>query len=138
MMAIEKDAVTTSHWSLEQYQAVFAQNANLLALVAEEVVEEADKVQGFLIARFLDQEWEIENIAIASPVRRRGLGSGILARFLELARERGAQAIFLEVRESNSAARALYKKFAFVLAGRRPRYYNNPEEDAIIYRRVSP
>ena len=47
---------------------------------------------------------------------------------------RGAKAVFLEVRESNYAARALYEKWAFVESGRRRRYYQDPNEDAILYR----
>jgi len=51
-----------------------------------------------------------------------------------VARAKGAQSIFLEVRESNQAARSLYEKWAFVESGRRIRYYQNPQEDAIAYR----
>ena len=51
-----------------------------------------------------------------------------------MARARGAKAVFLEVRESNQAARALYEKWAFLESGRRRRYYQEPDEDAILYR----
>ena len=57
-----------------------------------------------------------------------------MGEFLNLARRQGALAVFLEVRESNRAARALYEKWAFVENDRRKRYYSNPEEDAIVYR----
>jgi ribosomal-protein-alanine N-acetyltransferase len=50
-----------------------------------------------------------------------------------LARERGADTVFLEVRESNLAARRLYEKATFVEKGRRQLYYQEPEEDAIVY-----
>ena len=53
---------------------------------------------------------------------------------LRRAQSEGATAIFLEVRESNHAARSLYEKWAFSESGRRPRYYTQPEEDAIVYR----
>jgi len=79
-------------------------------------------------------EWEIENIALAGPARRRGLGTRLLGEFLDLARAQGAEAVFLEVRESNRAARALYEKWSFMRSGRRQRYYKDPEEDAILYR----
>ena len=49
------------------------------------------------------------------------------------ARERKLQSIHLEVRESNNAARALYVKCGFASTGRRPKYYSNPEEDAVLY-----
>ena len=81
-----------------------------------------------------DREWEIENIAVAGPARRRGLGTRLLGELLDLARGRGADAVFLEVRESNHAARALYEKWAFLESGRRRGYYKDPEEDAILYR----
>ena len=80
------------------------------------------------------EEWEIENIAIAGSARRRGLGTRLLGELLDLARAKGAEAVFLEVRESNRVARALYEKWAFLESGRRRRYYKDPEEDAILYR----
>jgi ribosomal-protein-alanine N-acetyltransferase len=130
-MELEKQAVTASHWSVCQYEALFSENRpQRVALV----IEQERMIQGFLVARVIDREWEIENIAVAGSARRRGLGTRLLRRFAESARGQGAQAIFLEVRESNSAARALYEKCAFVEAGRRSRYYRDPEEDAIVYR----
>jgi ribosomal-protein-alanine N-acetyltransferase len=138
MLALEKHAVTAAHWSPERYQEVFAtapssHGNRRLALVIEEAT-----VQGFLVARVVDREWEIENIAVCGPARRRGLGTRLLGEFLDAARAEGADAVFLEVRESNHAARALYEKWAFVESGRRKRYYRDPEEDAIVYRLCFP
>jgi len=133
LMALEKRAVTASHWSLEQYEAAFSETGPDRIVI---VIEEECGVRGFLVARAVDREWEIENVAVAGPVRRRGLGTRLLSEFLDLARERGAQAVFLEVRDSNLAARALYEKWAFVETGRRALYYREPEEDAVAYRLV--
>ena len=131
MMALEKHAVTASHWSHEQYRQQFSGDfPKRLALV----IEEASAIQGFLVARSVEREWEIENIAVAGMARRRGLGSRLLGEFLDLARERGAESVFLEVRESNRAARVLYEKWAFMEAGRRNGYYCEPSEDAVVYR----
>ena len=131
MMALEKHAVTAAHWSAQQYEALFrASEPGRVALV----IEDESGLQGFVIARVVDREWEIENIAVAGPARRRGLGTRLLGELLDLARARGADAVFLEVRESNRAARALYEKWAFLEGGRRRRYYKDPEEDAILYR----
>ena len=80
------------------------------------------------------EEWEIENIAVADSARRRGLGTRLLGEILDLARASGAAAVFLEVRESNRAARALYEKWAFLESGSRCGYYADPQEDAILYR----
>ncbi len=131
MMALEKHAAMAAHWSAQEYQTMFAGSGpRCVALI----IEEDARIQGFLVARALDPEWEIENIAVAGPARRRGLGTRLVGEFLNLARRQGALAVFLEVRESNRAARALYEKWAFVENDRRKRYYSNPEEDAIVYR----
>lgn len=132
LMALEQHAVTAAHWSVEQYHAIFStSHTSRIALV----IEEEDAVQGFLIARVVASEWELENIVIAGSARRRGLGTRLLGEFLNTARSRGATAIFLEVRESNSAGRRLYEKEAFVEASRRANYYRHPDEAAITYRR---
>ena len=119
--------------SLSKGRRRYGSGAGQLPRVAL-IIEAESAVQGFLVARVVDTEWEIENIAVSGPARRRGLGTRLLGEFLDWARGEGALAVFLEVRESNRAARALYEKWAFVESGRRPRYYREPEEDAIIYR----
>ncbi|MBV8051356.1 MAG: ribosomal protein S18-alanine N-acetyltransferase [Acidobacteriaceae bacterium] len=98
------------------------------------VVEAAGIIQGFIVGRAVGREWEIENIAVANAVRRKGLGLALLNGLIEVVRAQNSEAVFLEVRESNRAARALYEKAGFVGAGRRTRYYRNPDEDAMIYR----
>ena len=111
MMALEKRAATAAHWSAQQYEALFGgQGPERMALI----IEDEFGLEGLVIARVVDREWEIENIAVAGPARRRGLGTRLLGELLDLARGRGADAVFLEVRESNHAARALYEKWAFL------------------------
>jgi [ribosomal protein S18]-alanine N-acetyltransferase len=131
MIELERHAATAAHWSREQYEAVFSGEAPSRVVL---IIEEEAGVQGFIAGRALDEEWEIENIAVAGPARRRGLGTRLLGEFLDLARGRGAQAVFLEVRESNLAAQRLYEKWAFVESGRRKLYYHEPKEDAIVFR----
>ena len=131
MMRLVNHSATAAHWSREQYDRVFGGGSpRRIALV----IEEATGLQGFLVAHEIVTEWEIENIAIAGAARRRGLGTRLLGEFLDRARAEHAAAVFLEVRESNRAARSLYEKWAFVESGRRARYYTQPEEDAIVYR----
>jgi len=131
MMQLTDRSATAAQWSREQYDSVFAQDSpRRLAII----VQDSELLQGFLIAKGILDEWEIENIAIAGPARRSGLGTRLLGEFLDQARAKGARAVFLEVRESNRAACALYEKWSFEQSGRRPRYYSNPVEDAIIYR----
>lgn len=131
LMALEKHAVTAAHWSIAQYQAAFSGEGPFRVAL---VIEEAARVRGFVIGRVVNQEWEIENIAVAGPARRRGLGTRLLGEFLDIARSQGAKTVFLEVRESNLAARRLYEKWAFTESGRRHFYYREPVEDAVVYR----
>ncbi len=131
MMALEKHAATAAHWTTEQYEAVFFSQAPSRVVL---ILEEESELKAFIAGRVLDKEWEIENVAVAGPARRHGLGSRLLGEFLDLARSRSAEAVFLEVRESNLAARRLYEKWAFVESGRRKSYYRDPHEDAMVYR----
>ena len=130
LAALESSTATAAHWTSDQYEAAFSgQTPSRVILIAEDT-----GVQGFIAGRAVDQEWEIENIAVAGSARRSGFGTRLIEEFLNLARSQRAEAVFLEVRESNLAARRLYEKWAFVEAGRRKRYYTLPDEDAIVYR----
>ena len=62
-----------------------------------------------------------------------GLGSTLVHELADVARNHNATRIFLEVRESNAAARGLYEKCGFTITGRRKSYYNHPAEDAVLY-----
>jgi [ribosomal protein S18]-alanine N-acetyltransferase len=131
LMAVEKDAPTAAHWSLDEYQSACSELEPQQRIVL--VIEEDSAIQGFLAARAVDQEWEIENLAIAASMRRRGLGARLVGHFLNLVRRQPRASAFLEVRESNCAARGLYEQCGFLESGRRKNYYLNPTEDAVLY-----
>ncbi len=95
------------------------------------VALEEERVLGFCILRLVFGEGEIFNIAVAPAGRRRGIGEGLLRHALAAAAGE-ADCVFLEVRESNLAAQALYKKLGFLETGRRNGYYLKPKEDAIL------
>jgi [ribosomal protein S18]-alanine N-acetyltransferase len=130
MLAIEKASPEASHWSLNTYQQIFTGTAVRLALI---VVDEDDDVAGFLVARLVPGEWELENIVIASHNRRCGYGSLLLEQLLYRARLESPTKISLEVRESNAPARSLYEQFSFRQLSTRSGYYEHPKEDAIVY-----
>jgi ribosomal-protein-alanine N-acetyltransferase len=136
LMEIAAQAETAGQWNPAEYKKLFA--AETQQDRAALVVEQDGKVSGFVIGHQLGHqigaEWEIENIAVTGPKQRGGLGSQLLTEFLKVVHGRGGRAIYLEVRESNLAARALYRKWTFMETGRRKEYYENPEEDALILR----
>ena len=96
------------------------------------VAERAGRVAGFVLARYAGGEMEVLNLAVVQPTRRTGAGRALVAAALEEGEARGASRAFLEVRESNSAAQSFYASLGFAVVGRRPRYYQHPEEDALI------
>ena len=101
-------------------------------LVATEGLPES--VCGYVIAAAVADEAEVLNLAVAPQSRRRGLGGRLLDAGLGMIREQGAREVFLEVRESNAAAIALYTSRGFAGLSRRARYYRNPVEDALVLR----
>jgi len=150
VMNLER-ASTAAHWSEQQYQQLFQPGAHRperIVLIAEASLSDpsvpgesnaADaRILGFLVAHHIAPEWELENIVVAQSARRKGLGKRLLGALLTRAKETNSDSIFLEVREANAAARALYESTGFEQSGRRKVYYNAPQEDAILYRRPLP
>jgi ribosomal-protein-alanine N-acetyltransferase len=87
---------------------------------------------GYICFWMFSGEIHLMNIAIHPKKRGKGLGSHLLDKMIELGRSKGAETAWLEVRPSNLVARFLYKKAGFKETGRRPRYYNDTNEDAIV------
>jgi ribosomal-protein-alanine N-acetyltransferase len=91
-------------------------------------------VAGYLIGRDVAGSGEVLNLAVAPEFRRRGIGSTLLRAGIGALRRRKADEIFLEVRESNRSAQALYLSHGFRAVGQRAAYYRNPREDALVLR----
>jgi [ribosomal protein S18]-alanine N-acetyltransferase len=100
------------------------------------VAEHADAgIVGYVVVWHAADEAEIANVAVAPPARGHRLGGLLLDTALAQSVRRGAATVFLEVRESNAAARALYASRGFEPVGRRRGYYRKPLEDALVLRR---
>lgn len=89
---------------------------------------------GYGMIKVIANEAELLNIAIAPSYQGKGLGKVLLTKLMKEAVKLGASECFLEVRESNHSAYALYEAFGFNEVGRRPNYYPAPKghEDALI------
>jgi [ribosomal protein S18]-alanine N-acetyltransferase len=150
IIALERQCASAAHWTEVQYQHLFEEqmagkSPQRLVLVIEEKSETASRHEssnstplGFLVAHNIDREWELENIAVAPFARRRGLATVLVQELFHRAREADGKAVFLEVRESNQFGRALYEKLGFSPSGCRKGYYQNPLQDAVLYRRALP
>ena len=101
--------------------------------VARGWVAEVDgKIAAMLVIWFIVDEAHIATIAVHPDFRRRGIGEQVLLHALRAAQNEGAQRAFLEVRAGNTAAQAMYKKYGFEMAGVRPGYYKDNNEDAFL------
>jgi ribosomal-protein-alanine N-acetyltransferase len=96
------------------------------------VAELDGKVVGMIVVWLLVDEAHVATLATHPDFRRQGVAKRLLSHGLLHLIEEGAQSSFLEVRESNLAAREMYRKFGYEEAGRRRRYYRDNDEDAIL------
>jgi [ribosomal protein S18]-alanine N-acetyltransferase len=96
------------------------------------VAERAGSIAGFALARYVGGEMELLNLAVAETARRMGVGRALVRATLDEGAARGARQAFLEVRDSNTGARAFYETLGFTQVGRRKAYYQAPVEDALI------
>jgi ribosomal-protein-alanine N-acetyltransferase len=126
MLAIQQASPEVAQWTAPDYARVVAGD------MAGWVAEESDAVLGFLTARRAATDLEILNFAVGLDVRRRGLGTSLLRQALAWGATFHAERALLEVRASNQAALRFYERHGFRTAGRRPRYYAAPVEDALL------
>jgi ribosomal-protein-alanine N-acetyltransferase len=96
------------------------------------VFEQDARILGYCNLRILCGEGEIQRICVHPESRRLGIARKLMETMVESARFRRAEAITLEVRESNAAARSLYESFGFAAEAIRKDYYRNPQEPAVI------
>ena len=134
MLAIEQ-ASFSDPWTEETIRSTLALE-RMRVLVAEERGDEGrDGVRslaGYVVALIVGDEGEIADLAVAPNSRRRGLGRALIDRMLAELAGLGVRSLYLEVRESNHAARTLYDSRGFRLIGRRRGYYRLPVEDALL------
>ena len=114
-------------WSLDLLSSGFENKWNLYL-----AAEEDGRLAGYGAVCVIAGEGEIQRIAVLEEFRRQGLGRKLLDAMVAAARNRGARAMTLEVRESNEPAIKLYFSAGFRTEAQRKDYYRNPREDALI------
>lgn len=128
MLRILHQAAEAAQWPQESY-AKLADSPGGLLLVCE--LPPNHQLVGLIAARQVADEGEILNIAVHPDFRRLGIASALLRATLNQFQHSSVARVFLELRESNLPARALYEQHGFVLSGRRKAYYRQPTEDAL-------
>jgi len=124
---IMEESPEAAKWSKESYEASGGWGG-VLALVSETQGE----LGGVLIGRQVADEGEILNLAVRQANRRRGEGGALLEAALVELKAGGVTHVYLEVRESNSAAIGFYVGHGFSKTGKRKSYYRDPEEAAVL------
>jgi [ribosomal protein S18]-alanine N-acetyltransferase len=138
LMALALESETAAHWSEAQYRQILLPAPRRIILVAidqssgEDREAQADLL-AFVVSRVVEPDWEIENLVVRASSQRRGIATQLLNHIRKSARSENAMRLFLEVRRSSLAARALYEKFGFKNCGYRRRYYSDPVDDAVLY-----
>lgn len=129
IMALERASFPTDAWSEAMMREELSSRHGWYV-----VAEEAGRLAGYagLRAPKGAREADIQTITIAEAFRGRGRGRMLLTAMLEEAARRGVREVFLEVRADNPVAQALYASEGFAEVGRRPRYYQPDDVDAIV------
>ncbi len=128
------DIETRSHyhpWSRATMSRYLERNGVIWKLVDPAT----EQLVAFAVVTQIAGEAELLTFAVEPDLRGRGLGQQLLQQMLDMVEQGGCSQMFLEVRESNAAAIAVYEKLGFCQVGVRPNYYpaSNGREDALLY-----
>lgn len=99
------------------------------------VAMNGEEVVGYVGSQSVLDEADMMNLAVSGLYRRQKIGEQLVELLIENLKKRAVKSLSLEVRISNEPAIRLYEKMGFVQVGRRPKYYTNPREDALILRK---
>ena len=131
VIALERRAFSAP-WSLAMFVLELSKPSGLCLAAVD---TDTSKLVGYLVLARYDTVWHLMNIAVDPVRRRQGIARAMLQEMFE--RAGPDEQYTLEVRTSNAPAIALYERYGFRPAGRRPRYYRDTGEDAMIMWRTS-
>jgi ribosomal-protein-alanine N-acetyltransferase len=139
VVALERGIAEAPHWAEAEYAAIVrADNAGGAVRRGFFVAEAEGRLLGFVVGKVISSDAEgvagLESVAVEASARRRGVSRALCAVVADWCREQGAAALELEVRAGSAGAIALYTGLGFVVVGRRPAYYLEPVEDALLMR----
>jgi [ribosomal protein S18]-alanine N-acetyltransferase len=134
VLVLAAESLEAPHWNRRDYEQILVAQPSDPLLRCGLVADSGGKVAGFAVASWLRQEAmaEVEGLFVERDCRRQGVGSALIAACMAWAAKAGASKVRLEVRASNSAAHALYRRYGFSPAGVRRAYYSAPVEDALV------
>ena len=125
IVAIEQAAMSSPWRSADYREAINSDHAFIV------VAEDDADIAGFAVFYLTPPESELPDIVVAESYRGKGLGKTLLLEAISRLRPRDIDTVYLEVRVSNTPARALYSHIGFEEIGKRKYFYSDPVEDAI-------
>lgn len=131
ILAIQEKCPEAASWITRDYE-ILLQDSGGTIFVAELPLLDPPRVIGFVAIHRIIDEVEVRNMAVDPDYRRQGAGSALLALARDQLLAAGAKRVYLEVRQSNKSAQALYYSAGFAIHSLRKDYYRNPNEDALV------
>lgn len=125
---IEQICFAADAWSQNMILSSIRQSCTYVWTVQDVQLQ---KIIAYAVLYLAGDEGDVANIAVLPSYRNRGIGGALFDTMLNQARDQKVQTIYLEVRQSNTAAISLYRSRNFVEIGKRKNYYRHPREDAI-------
>ncbi|MFO7666081.1 MAG: ribosomal protein S18-alanine N-acetyltransferase [Desulfobacterales bacterium] len=120
-------------WSFKLFHEELSSKDAFDYVVKLNGTDKPEEVIAYICSRITGSEMSILRIAVVPKCRNSGIAFWLLNRCFEKALTKGVTSVFLEVRESNDAATALYSKLGFMPVGIRPNYYTETGEDALVF-----
>lgn len=130
LSALDKLCVGADGWSAESFKSEAARDNGIVLYT----VENGD-VAGLICGFWAADEAEITSVAVAPEHRRKSIAASLMEGYFSALPE-DVKSIFLEVRESNSAAIGLYQKFGFQKISIRKNFYSFPDENAVVMQKL--
>lgn len=129
VQAVDRESFP-SPWTRAMYDHELL-NAGIAFIIVARTDQAA--IAGYCSYRIVADELQINNVAVRPGHRRLGLGRALVRAAVAHGRRKGARIAVLEVRRSNAGAQRLYTGLGFREIGQRPRYYEHPQEDALVF-----
>ena len=129
IVAIER-AAFSDPWSAASFAGLHSNPRTRMT-----VADDGGRIVAYTVLMIAPPDADLANLAVAPLDKGRGIGKMLVADVIRAARAAGAHHVYLEVRESNARALAMYERAGFRTVGQRRRYYNDPVEDARVLRR---
>lgn len=126
IMDIERSSFTTPWSEISFLSEIYKKNSISKVALLE------GKLIGYICVNHVLHESHLLNLAVHQDFRRRAVGTLLMSEVLRALKKKECVFIYLEVRASNTGARAFYERFGFWAESRRKKYYAQPEEDALL------